>query len=116
MPFVKQPVQHIEKVPVTVEADLPCIRCGYNLRAIQSDGKCPECGELVWRSRLTRPDRRAYQRFERLRVICGLGTLACFCTGWYAKSEMPRGTYRPDPVILQALFTSPIPSAPLLPP
>ena len=25
----------------------PCVRCGYNLRGLRSDGRCPECGLLV---------------------------------------------------------------------
>lgn len=30
-----------------VEADLDCIRCGYNLRTLTCSGQCPECGERV---------------------------------------------------------------------
>lgn len=28
-----------------------CVRCGYNLRGLPSDGKCPECGTPIGRSR-----------------------------------------------------------------
>jgi hypothetical protein len=28
-------------------ADVPCLRCGYNLRGLAPDGQCPECGHLV---------------------------------------------------------------------
>ncbi len=30
--------------------DLPCIRCGYNLRELSPDGPCPECGIPIHRS------------------------------------------------------------------
>lgn len=31
----------------TIDRDLPCARCGYNLRGIAGDDKCPECGSPV---------------------------------------------------------------------
>jgi hypothetical protein len=33
-----------------VQSDLQCILCGYNLRTLRQDGKCPECGSDVARS------------------------------------------------------------------
>jgi len=30
--------------------DLPCLNCGYNLRGLTEDGRCPECGTPVERS------------------------------------------------------------------
>ncbi|MHC5023620.1 MAG: type II secretion system protein GspG [Planctomycetota bacterium] len=30
--------------------DLTCLGCGYNLRGLQVDGRCPECGEWILRS------------------------------------------------------------------
>jgi hypothetical protein len=30
-----------------VLADLPCRKCGYNLRGLSLDGRCPECGSAV---------------------------------------------------------------------
>lgn len=33
-----------------LESDLTCIQCGYNLRTLFVDGRCPECGTLVDRS------------------------------------------------------------------
>jgi hypothetical protein len=33
-----------------VADDRPCLVCGYNLKAIPTDGKCPECGTPVARS------------------------------------------------------------------
>ncbi len=32
--------------------DRLCVHCGYNLRGLPLDGKCPECGEAVRRSLL----------------------------------------------------------------
>ena len=28
----------------TIDGDLPCLECGYNLRSLGCDGQCPECG------------------------------------------------------------------------
>ncbi|MCZ6655482.1 MAG: hypothetical protein O7D91_20940 [Planctomycetota bacterium] len=33
-----------------VAGDVPCRRCGYNLRGLSPDGRCPECGTAVGRS------------------------------------------------------------------
>ena len=33
-----------------VVKDLACIQCGYNLRTLHRDAKCPECGVVVGRS------------------------------------------------------------------
>ena len=42
-------------VPTTaIENDVPCLRCGYNLRTLAPTGKCPECGAEV------APSLRAY--------------------------------------------------------
>ncbi|HEV7298948.1 MAG TPA: hypothetical protein VGN72_06240 [Tepidisphaeraceae bacterium] len=30
-----------------VEADVPCIACGYNVRGLPTDNRCPECGHDV---------------------------------------------------------------------
>src|SRR3954452_23306090 len=37
-------------VASTVEFDTPCRHCMYSLRALQSDGRCPECGTPVGES------------------------------------------------------------------
>lgn len=33
-----------------VAVDLPCLHCGYNLRTLASEGRCPECGHPVMES------------------------------------------------------------------
>ncbi len=38
----------MSETPVeTIEFDLPCTRCGYNLRGGRPTGQCPECGRSV---------------------------------------------------------------------
>jgi hypothetical protein len=31
----------------TLHQDIPCIRCGYDLRGLSDDGLCPECGTSI---------------------------------------------------------------------
>ena len=33
--------------PSVVATDTPCRKCGYNLRGLSTDGRCPECGTPV---------------------------------------------------------------------
>jgi hypothetical protein len=35
---------------VTVKLDTPCSYCGYNLRGLEKDGRCPECGVAIAQS------------------------------------------------------------------
>lgn len=57
-----------ESVPAgRVECDLRCVRCGYNLRTLAWDGRCPECGTAVVRSGMP-----VALRFASLR-----------CEGWF---------------------------------
>lgn len=61
--------------------DLPCHRCGYDLRAHAADGKCPECGEPVAESRrIARIPRRPPWRDSdprwRRRMLAGVWILA----------------------------------------
>ncbi len=50
-----------------VNVDVPCTRCGYNLRSLAADGTCPECGTLVEESA-----RRRYLRFADPSWVRGL--------------------------------------------
>lgn len=49
-----QRVQASQSVPLgqdgRVAIDIPCIQCGYNLRAMMPENRCPECGNPVQRS------------------------------------------------------------------
>ena len=33
--------------PYEIHRDTPCLACGYNLRGLQSNGRCPECGSAI---------------------------------------------------------------------
>lgn len=53
--------------------DTPCFRCGYNLRGLALDGRCPECGEAVEASRAGRRLVASDPRWRsRLRLGAGL--------------------------------------------
>jgi hypothetical protein len=47
--------------------DLPCRRCGYNLRTLSRFGKCPECAEPVSAS-LGHQQTRAFRTFRTIYV------------------------------------------------
>lgn len=34
----------------TIDFDLPCSQCQYDLRGLNEDGRCPECGQHIWTS------------------------------------------------------------------
>src|SRR5262245_32112317 len=33
-----------------IDVDMPCVACNYNLRGLDLDGACPECGLAIERS------------------------------------------------------------------
>lgn len=39
-----------EKAGYTIDVDVPCSQCGYNLRGLEVGGTCPECGRAVGES------------------------------------------------------------------
>jgi hypothetical protein len=49
VPNKAAPVKLTNRGQVVAE-DRPCLVCGYNLKTIMTDGKCPECGTPVARS------------------------------------------------------------------
>ncbi|UCE58460.1 MAG: hypothetical protein JSU63_13570 [Phycisphaerales bacterium] len=40
----------IDPAVEVIAEDKPCIHCGYNLRGLMPDGRCPECGEEIGQS------------------------------------------------------------------
>lgn len=50
MAEVLQPDSNLFDEHGAISLDLHCRLCGYNLRGLQSDGRCPECGTPVGRS------------------------------------------------------------------
>ena len=65
--------------PVRVPDDLPCGTCGYNLRTLDWDGNCSECGRPVRESRLLPGFRfsglRAARRLQFVLVLLVVATL-----------------------------------------
>src|SRR3954466_4656740 len=64
-----------------ISADLPCHRCGYDLRVHPHDGVCPECGASVAESRRVAaiPRRPAWRDSDprwRRRLLAGGWILA----------------------------------------
>lgn len=64
----------------SIEHDFPCRECGYNLRGLKYDGKCPECGTVIERGK---PEYQhlmdAPESFIR-KIRLGLG---CLCLGMW---------------------------------
>jgi len=63
-------------VPLSVQSDIPCLGCGYNLRGLPPQGLCPECGrpiELSLRGNLLRyaEPRRLGILIRGLRMVQG---------------------------------------------
>lgn len=46
----RQLVQEPTPVVLEITEDVACIHCGYNLRGLRSDGRCPECNTDIRRS------------------------------------------------------------------
>ena len=67
----------------SIEVDLHCLNCGYNLRGLFREGECPECGVFVGHSvhrSMLRYSNRTWLSLVRwgARLICiGLAALLC---------------------------------------
>ena len=75
--------------PADAELALKCAACGYDLRGLPDDGRCPECGAAVAESRqavsLFRADPRWLRRLELGAWLCPLsllGLLAALAAAW----------------------------------
>ncbi|MHC4218780.1 MAG: hypothetical protein ACYSU7_10040 [Planctomycetota bacterium] len=55
----------------TVPENIPCSRCGYNLRGLLPEERCPECGALVTES-LRQPTLHCHynRRLIRIWLLC----------------------------------------------
>jgi hypothetical protein len=86
-----------------VIADVQCRRCGYNVRGLRIYGRCPECGEDVYRSvEATRSRSRCGPRLPRWSALlcislttgCVLPLLGFYAllwgTGWATASLRPQ--------------------------
>lgn len=62
------------------DSDVPCVRCGYNLRGLQPEGHCPECGAAIEPSVAAEVTRRSVER-ERARRRC-VEPLEAASPGW----------------------------------
>jgi hypothetical protein len=52
IPYRSAPIPNVSEGAIldgtgTVKSDIPCRKCGYNLRGLNSLGRCPECGTPV---------------------------------------------------------------------
>jgi hypothetical protein len=66
----------------SIDGDLPCLRCEYNLRGLPAEGNCPECGEQIGASLAYHARMRAEgyaplslaprRRLRRLILACAL--------------------------------------------
>lgn len=59
----------------SVSEDLPCVRCGYNLRTLAWTGRCPECGVDIIESSLPQRGFLFSSRQEANSVRAGLAIL-----------------------------------------
>jgi hypothetical protein len=73
---------------VALDQDLSCAACGYNLRGLRRDGRCPECGGSIARSieeaqrGVSLADLRAARRVcHCLLIACG-GAIVVSLTGF----------------------------------
>jgi hypothetical protein len=96
----------------SISAELPCHRCGYDLRAHPQDGICPECGGSVAEARkwAAVPRRPAWKESDprwRRRMLAGIWVLALIPlmdllqkTGWASYVPVPNfwgyGSYNLD--------------------
>src|SRR3954463_8886662 len=97
-------------------AELPCDRCGYDLRAHPHDAKCPECGlpvaeSLKWAGIPRRPAWRDSDPRWRRRMIAGMWILALLpladaikTSGWASSVTVPNVFGFPGAIRLDETF------------
>ena len=71
-----------------LDQDLPCLKCGYNLRTLFDDGQCPECGASVHESArlawLCQHDPAWLRRLARATIWIGIAMV------WRGKRDRPQ--------------------------
>jgi hypothetical protein len=89
------------EISTQLAVDLPCFRCGYDLRAHPPDGVCPECGASVAQSREVakiplRPAWRDSDPRWRRRILAGVWILLLMplmevlnARGWASSITVP---------------------------
>jgi len=69
----------VDSEVAVVETDVPC-PCGYNLRGLPLDGRCPECGLAVEEG--IRLFRQPFDAEQLRRVVSGIGYMLIAHVGW----------------------------------
>lgn len=94
-----------------ITGDLPCLRCGYNLRTLEVAGNCPECGTpVLW---TLHPDTMLHQSESIQRVghlamtLCILNFIGIVTTLiWTPRNSQPFMAFR--------FMSDPLPSIPFV--
>ena len=96
-----------------IDQDLPCLKCGYNLRTLLDDGTCPECGasipemaEIGW---LFQYDRTWLRRLKWATIFIGIALVSC---ALYMSAILEITASRTDhtvhPFVILGLYVAPI--------
>jgi hypothetical protein len=95
-----------ESLQQSIEHDWPCMGCGYNLRMLNREGRCPECGLEVAQSLRQSPLQAADPRWVR-RMTWGLLALAVGLLGWPVATQVAisTGISRASPEGVRCLLT-----------
>ncbi len=78
-------------------ADLPCAHCGYNLRGLPPEGKCPECGTAIAESLrgdlLSAADPAWLQRIYRGQALIYAGKVGLIFVFVFVRSSLLRAAW-----------------------
>src|SRR5215470_5431424 len=55
---------------ITLQGDLACIHCTYNLRGLPISENCPECSKKIWDSLLTQGVSALYRSTQIAGLLC----------------------------------------------
>src|SRR5688500_2739644 len=106
MPLTPQGPPPAPRVALRIEHDVPCPDCGYNLRGLRLDGKCPECGRPTIDT-FARPLRAATgvlaERMIRRAAAMLLILLAWWIASGLALAQLPAVIARPGYLAVSVL-------------